>query len=1235
MNATSRLKIARLHQAARVRVAQALAVAFGIAVAALPLPAHAQFTWTGGGANGTWSTTGNWGASITPPATNFNSAFVFGGTTGTNSFNDRTGGTITDLTFNAGAGPFTLSGNSVAIGGSPTWTNNSSNTQNVALPLTMTSGQSVTKAGSGNLVLSGNISLTGTATDGGHTFISNSGTFTIGGNVSLPTSGTGAGGLFGRFGVRGDGAGVVSGVISGGVTGVTTVVRSSVGTGEWVFSGNNTYLGNTLVNGGTLTLSGASTISGTTTLNAARLNINNGGSGGTSSALGTSRLVINNAGASLGNSSGSLVTLSTNNEQTWNTDFSFVGPNSLNLGTGAVTLTASPTVSGSAGAASLIVGGPISGSFGLTKAGPSPLILSGSNTYTGSTIVNAGTLQIGNAGTTGALATTSAITGSAGGTLAFGRTDTVTQGTHFNSVIGGAINLTQAGSGTLVLNGANTYTGTTSISAGTLRLDNSAALQNSTFAGGAGSLSFGSVTTGTFGGLVGSSNLTLSNTAGSAVALAVGGNNSSTTYSGALSGGGSLTKLGAGTLTLSASNSYSGATSINAGTLSLTGSGALATTGAVNVAASGAAFDISGITATGLTIGSLAGAAGSVVTTGGKNLTVGDATSTTFAGNITGTTSAGTSFTKVGSGTLTISGNWNLGVNGQSSDNGAIAATGGEIRQTAGTVNLRRNNPNGSGAFLLGGTSSYTVSSGTLLVFNSSGTSNGSSARIGSSATSTATLTINGADARVRLGGTDNTLGGNNGSSTGGGASSGTGTINLMAGELAVNSLTTGTVAGSTGTFNFSGGTLRPYSQNTSIGRSGSGFTIALAGTSATFSGLDAATGTSRTLTILTTLVNGTSGAANAIFSGGTVSLSAANTYSGATTIAGTNTTLVLGSSGSFANSPTIRVGNAGSSGAILDLTSKTGTFSFTSGQTVGGIGTINIGSGKTVSSAGLWAPGNSIGSNAVTGNLSLSGTSQFELGTPGTSTSAPGTSDFTAVSGTLTLGGSLTLLDNAGADGNGSVGGGVYRLFTYSAVSGSYASVTTNPSATTVTGLGNISYGGSGTSAGQGVFLTVYDRAVASFGSGPTALTTLTLDFLSVNQGDSVSPQNFSLYNLLQTAGFTADLALLSITPGLGNTDALSTNLSLFNSLASGTFNSYQATVNTSNQGTFTNTWTLSFKSSNANAVYSGDSTQTLTLTANVIVVPEPGAIALAGIGIAAAACALRRRRREARTSR
>ena len=128
---------------------------------------------------------------------------------------------------------------------------------------------------------------------------------------------------------------------------------------------------------------------------------------------------------------------------------------------------------------------------------------------------------------------------------------------------------------------------------------------------------------------------------------------------GVFSGAGGLVKLGTGTsgrVVLRGANTYTGNTTINTGTLSVAQAGSLATTGTVNVAASGATFDIAGITASNLSIGALSGSTGSVVTLGRKTLSVGDANSTTFAGEITGT--AGTAgLTKTGAGTLTLSAN--------------------------------------------------------------------------------------------------------------------------------------------------------------------------------------------------------------------------------------------------------------------------------------------------------------------------------------------------------------------------------------------------------------------------------------------------------------------------------------------------------------------------------------------------------------------------------------------------
>ena len=136
--------------------------------------------------------------------------------------------------------------------------------------------------------------------------------------------------------------------------------------------------------------------------------------------------------------------------------------------------------------------------------------------------------------------------------------------------------LTKIGAGTLTLSAANTFTGDTKINAGSLLLANSLALQNSTFdSSGAGSLGLGILTAATLGGLTGSNNLALENTTPAAVALTVGGNNASTSYSGNLSGLGSLTKSGTGILTLSGTNSYAGNTTISGGVLAITTTAAL------------------------------------------------------------------------------------------------------------------------------------------------------------------------------------------------------------------------------------------------------------------------------------------------------------------------------------------------------------------------------------------------------------------------------------------------------------------------------------------------------------------------------------------------------------------------------------------------------------------------------------------------------------------------------------
>ena len=66
----------------------------------------------------------------------------------------------------------------------------------------------------------------------------------------------------------------------------------------------------------------------------------------------------------------------------------------------------------------------------LTINGPGTQILAGSNTYSGLTTITAGTLQIGNSGTTGSIDNTSGVVDN--GVLAFNRTDTVTLATSIS-----------------------------------------------------------------------------------------------------------------------------------------------------------------------------------------------------------------------------------------------------------------------------------------------------------------------------------------------------------------------------------------------------------------------------------------------------------------------------------------------------------------------------------------------------------------------------------------------------------------------------------------------------------------------------------------------------------------------------------------------------------------------------------------------------------------------------------
>jgi fibronectin-binding autotransporter adhesin len=222
---------------------------------------------------------------------------------------------------------------------------------------------------------------------------------------------------------------------------------TKAGTGTVVLSGANTYTGETTVSTGTLSVGHAtglgSTAAGTTVSDGATLNANN-------------VTVAENVTIS-GNGVGSAGALT--------------GTGTAGV-SGTVTLAANSAV-GANGTDTLTLSGVVSGTgMNLAKVGTGTVILTAANTYSGTTTVTAGTLQLGDGGTTGTLNTASSITVDTGATFAVDRSNAVVQGTDFSgAAITGGGGFTQAGTGTTTLNAANTYTGATNVDAGMLMIN--------------------------------------------------------------------------------------------------------------------------------------------------------------------------------------------------------------------------------------------------------------------------------------------------------------------------------------------------------------------------------------------------------------------------------------------------------------------------------------------------------------------------------------------------------------------------------------------------------------------------------------------------------------------------------------------------------------------------------------------------------------------------------------------
>ena len=422
----------------------------------------------------------------------------------------------------------------------------------------------ITKAGAGTF------SLTGANTYTGGTSL-NAGTIAVGNNAALGTNdlamaaGTtlqasssvslaNAVDVAGAANIDTNGNNLgLSGVISG----IGAVTK--VGAGTLTLSGANTYSGGTTVSAGTLA-GNATSLQGNI-INNATVDFNQAAAGtyaGTMS--GTGSLVKEGAGT-----------------------LTFTGPNTYSGGTtvsaGALAGDATSIQGNIANngvvqftqSAAGVYAGIMTGSGELIKEGASTLTLSGANAYTGGTSLNAGTIGVGNNAAlgTGGLAMATGTTLQAASSVSLvntvSTTGTATVDTNGNSlglsgIISGSGALTKVGAGTLTLSGANTYSGGTNLNAGTIAVGNNAAL-------GTGSLAMAADTI-----LQAASSVALANAVSATGTATVDTNGNSLGLSGVISGSGALTKVGAGALTLSGANTYTGDTNINAGSVILTGS---------------------------------------------------------------------------------------------------------------------------------------------------------------------------------------------------------------------------------------------------------------------------------------------------------------------------------------------------------------------------------------------------------------------------------------------------------------------------------------------------------------------------------------------------------------------------------------------------------------------------------------------------------------------------------------
>jgi len=851
----------------------------------------------------------------------------------------------------------TLSGGTGAImqllAGTGTTTLAAANTYSGRFVVSANANQSLLNLGHANALQSARLELDGT---NALRFSPSIGTFNVGrmsgaGNFALTATDNSAVTLS----IGGNGAGA-SDTISGTISGLGSLTK--VGSGTLTLSASNSYAGTTTFSGGVLSLNNASALAG---------------GGNLTFSGGTLQYTANNTAdyASRIVSSGSAISIDTN----------------------------SRSVTWTGGLAS-------SNSGGLTKLGSGTLILAANNSYTGLTTISAGSLQIGNGGTTGSVGGNIANNAA----LVFNRSNDLVQ----SGSIFGTGSVTKQGAGTLSLTGGLGFSGGLTVSGGTVAISNNASSTSvgTLTVGAASALPRASVSSGTFS--FGSASASpLGSAAGDRGAMTISGGSVSQAGSGLFNigstGAGVVRQTGGSSsytsfITGLNGNAY-GAYLISGGTATLGGSGfaVIGNSGNGLFQQTGGSVSVTTSEARGFNIGS-----------GGNSYGVVDIQSGTLTANPTN------GFMRVGGGSLT-SGNMtgvltirDTGYVQVQSTFQVVATTGSTTPAPTGIVNL------------IGGTletreitkvanatsrATLNADGGTLKVFSTnSGTAFLQGLDNAFIYSKGLTVDTNGQSVTIAQALT---------------APAGFGVL-ASGSTLAVASGGSGYIAPPLVTFAApSGGGVRATGLATidangtvtgiTITSPGSGYTsgesVAVSfnqGSNASGAALTAATGFNASASQATASGGLTKTGA------GRLLLAGANLYSGATTITGG--TLALDAGGSFANSSSIIVGNAGSSGAVLDLTAKTGSFDIGAGQTLGGGGTVQLASSGTLNVLGLLSPGNSPGLLTFdAGTTLLSGTTLMEIsGLTRATDPSHGTGYYDAInvvdSGVLTFGGLLQL---------------------------------------------------------------------------------------------------------------------------------------------------------------------------------------------------------------------------------